>query len=145
MWGFFFVFLFFFLKRPLPVYVFNTFTPVLRPPVSVTPDQPQCHHLQPCPATPPRTTARLKTTKMTSATTRTWRPKRTRWTSASPTRCLWKTSPSPSSGPTGMATRWRARKTETDALLLNLTSETLICGSSCPCRRLWLRERVWRI
>lgn len=84
----------------------------LRTQVSVTRDQPLCHHLQLCPATPPPTTARQRTTMMTNATMRIWRQKRTGWTSASPTPCRSKTSLLLHMGSMEIAMLSRARKTE---------------------------------
>lgn len=106
------------------------FVLILRPQVSATPDPPLCRRPQLCPATPPPTTARPRTTTKRSAMTRTWRQRRTGWTSASPTPRRSKTSLLPSTGATVTATASRTRKTETRAdthiqYMLNLTRETL--------------------
>lgn len=45
----------------------------LRRQASVILDQPLCHRLQHCPATPPLTTVRPRTMMKTNAMTRTWR------------------------------------------------------------------------
>lgn len=50
---------------------------ILRPRASVTPGPPPYRRLLPCPATPPHITVRLRTTMKKSATTKTWRLKRT--------------------------------------------------------------------